>query len=463
MKVLFFRPGFFSRYFNELKSILMLSLPIFMTQLGMTAMGFIDTVMAGHYDKTALASVAIGSSLFFPFVISLNGIMMAVVAITAQHKGAGNEEKAVSVLSDSLWIGLFFAAVLFALFINPDFILEFMNLDSEVKKVVKGYLFGISTGLPAVSVYLCLKSFIEGFGKTRPEMFISLISLIFNFFANNALIYGRFGFREMGGAGCGLATGLTFWLFFILMLIYYFIDKEVRRMKIYKKIRLPKFQGIKEILYLGIPIGGTLFMECSIFACITLFIGVLGPAVVGGHQITLNYSSLVFSLPLSIGMAVTIRTGHEIGKKNPHSARFSCLTGISFAMTAAVCTLLFTRFCPELIASFYTDEQEVKNIAVSLLKTAALYQVSDAMMVIAQSGLRGYKDANVTFILTFAAYWVITLPIGYVISMTDWIVSPMGANGFWLSLIFGLTVSGIFLGLRLEYVSKKYINHHIPV
>jgi MATE family multidrug resistance protein len=451
------KSGFFSRYFKELKSIFILSIPIFMTQLGMTAMGFIDTVMAGHYSKTALAAVAIGSSLFFPFVISLNGIMMALVAITAHLKGAKNEKKTLEILSDSFWIGLFFAVLLFLFFKNPDFLLKFMNLDPEVKKVVKDYLFGISIGLPAVSIYLCLKSFIEGLGKTRPEMFISFIAVIFNFFANNILIYGKFGFKEMGGAGCGLATGLTFWLFFILMLFYYYVDQEVRKMKIYKKIRLPNFEGVKELLCLGIPIGGTLFMECSIFACITLFIGALGSAVVGGHQITLNYSSLVFSLPLSVGMAVTIRAGHELGRKKPHDARFSCIAGISFAMTAAFCTLLFTRFCPELIASFYTDDAEVKNIAVSLLKTAALYQVSDAMMVISQSGLRGYKDANVTFLLTFAAYWVITLPIGYVISMTDWVVSPMGANGFWLSLIFGLTVSGVFLGLRLNYVSKKYI------
>jgi MATE family multidrug resistance protein len=452
------RPGLLNRYLKELKSILFLSVPIFMTQVGMTAMGFIDTVMAGHYDTTALAAVAIGSSLFFPFIISFNGIMMALVAITAQLKGAGKETKAAKALSNSFWIGIFFAIGLFLFFKEPDFILKFMGLETEVRTVVKGYLLGISAGLPAVCIYLCLKSFIEGLGKTRPEMFISFIALIFNFFANNALIYGKFGFREMGGAGCGLASGLTLWVFLILMILYYYIDKEVRIMKIYKKIGLPDLAGIKEILYLGLPIGATLFMECSIFACITLFIGVLGPAVVGGHQITLNYSSLVFSFPLSIGMAVTIRTGHEIGSSRPYQARFSCITGMSFAMTAAVCTLLFTRYFPELIASFYTDDPEVKIIAVSLLKTAALYQVSDAMMVIAQSGLRGYKDANVTFILTFVAYWVITLPIGYVISMTDWIVSPMGANGFWLSLIFGLTVSGILLGIRLFYVSKKYIS-----
>jgi len=451
------KPSFFNRYFNELKSILLLSVPIFLAQLGMTAMGFIDTVMAGHYSSIDLASVAIGSSLFFPFIISLNGIMMAVVAITAQLKGARNEKKSLEILSDSFWIGLFFAAVLFFFFNRLDFILNFMELSAEVKKIVKGYLFGTSIGLPAIALYLCLKSFIEGLGKTRPQMFISLLAVVFNFFANNTLIYGKLGFKEMGGAGCGLATGLTLWFFLILLLFYSYIDEEIRKMEIFKKIRLPRLEGIKEILYLGLPIGGTLFMECSIFACITLFIGVLGPIVVGGHQITLNYSSLVFSLPLSIGMAVTIRTGHEIGKKDPYSARFVCITGISFAMSAAVCTLIFTRFCPEFIASLYTEDKEVIKIAVFLLKTAALYQVSDALMVISQSGLRGYKDANVTFLLTFVAYWVITLPIGYLISMTDWIVSPMGARGFWLSLILGLTVSGVFLGIRLYFVSKKFI------
>jgi MATE family multidrug resistance protein len=445
------------RISDELLLIFRLALPLLLTQLGFTVIGFIDTMMAGHYSKTALAGAAVGSSIFFPFVIAMSGIMMAVVPITAQLKGRGQIEKASEPVKDALWISFVSALALIFFFNNADFILEIMQISDDVSDVVKNYLIGVSIGMPAAGAYLVLKSFVEGLGKTRPQMFISFICVCFNYAANDILIHGKGGFPELGGAGCGWATGLTFWIFLLCIIIYCIFDKECSQFKIFSKFTLPSVKGSLEILKLGLPIGGTLFMECSIFACITLFIGVLGTAVVGGHQITLNYSGLIFSIPLSIGMAVTIRAGHSIGSKDPYAARFSCIIGSAAAIIIAFFTLAFTRLYPELIASFYTTEPDVIKTAVVLLKTAALYQVSDALMITCQSALRGYKDTIVTFLMTFTAYWIITLPLGYLISMTDIIVSPMGAEGFWVSLIVGLTVSGVLLCLRLKKVSNDYI------
>ncbi|MGM0417857.1 MAG: MATE family efflux transporter [Thermodesulfobacteriota bacterium] len=442
---------------NELHSIFRLALPLLLTQLGFTVIGFIDTMMAGHYSKTALAGAAVGSSIFFPFVIAMSGIMMAVVPVTAQLKGRGQQEKAFEPVKDALWISFVSALVLIFFFNNTDFILEIMQISDEVADVVKNYLIGVSIGMPAAGAYLVLKSFVEGLGNTKPQMFISFICVCFNYAANDILIHGKAGFPEMGGAGCGWATGLTFWIFLLSIIFYCIFNKECSQFKIFSNFTWPSLKGSLDILKLGLPIGGTLFMECSIFACITLFIGVLGPAVVGGHQITLNYSGLIFSIPLSIGMAVTIRTGHSIGSKDPYAARFSCIIGSAAAILIAFITLVFTRLYPELIASFYTTEPDVIKTAVVLLKTAALYQVSDALMITCQSALRGYKDTNVTFLMTFTAYWIITLPLGYIISMTDIIISPMGAQGFWISLIVGLTISGILLSLRLKKVSNDYI------
>lgn len=448
---------FCHRYVEELKCIIKLAFPLVLTQLGISAIGFIDTMMAGHFSKTALAATAVGSSIFFPFIIAFSGIMMSVVPITAQLKGRGHEYEAPFVVKEALWIAFVFSGVIFYFVNHVDFLIKIMELSPEVSDVVRGYLQGASIGLPAAGCYLVLKSFVEGLGRTKPQMFFSFICVFFNYFANDILIHGKYGFPALGGAGCGWASGFTFWVYLICIVIYINFNKECRKLKVFSHFSLPTKKGISEVLRLGIPIGATLFMECSIFACITLFIGVLGPVIVGGHQITLNYSGLVFAIPLSIGMAITIRTGHAIGRRDALGARFSCITGSSFAMLIAVFTLCLTRFCPRLIALCYTEDAEVIAVAVSLLKIASLYQISDAMMVTCQSALRGYKDANVTFLLTFTAYWVITLPLGYTLSMTDWLIEPLGAKGFWISLIAGLTISGIFLCLRLNNVSKRYI------
>lgn len=442
---------------GEVFAISRLAFPIVLSQLSVAAAGFIDTMMAGHYSSNALAGAAVGGSLIFPFIIALNGVMMAVTPITAQLTGAGKKAASGRVVRQALWLALFFSALLVVGVRHVDPVLAWMKTPGEVVPIVKGYLCGISLGFPAMACYFVLKSYAEGIGKTHPQMMISLVTVPFNYLANDILIYGKFGMPALGGAGCGWASGLTFWLFFLLMLLYTSLSRTCREGAPFSEFSLPCISGLRELLILGLPIGGTIFMECSIFACITLFLGGLGPVVVGGHQITLNYSGLVFSIPLSIGMALTIRAGHAIGAGDPEGARFTCFTGCLMAMAVSLFTSGFTLSHAETIVGVYTRDPGVTAVAVELLFFAALYQFSDAIMTTSQGALRGYKDAKVTFFLTFTAYWLITLPLGYALSMTDMLVPAMGARGFWLSLIAGLTVSGLFLGLRLHHISGRAV------
>ncbi|MEA1968997.1 MAG: MATE family efflux transporter [Thermodesulfobacteriota bacterium] len=450
-------PTLWINFIPELREIIILALPIFISQLAIIATGFIDTTMAGHFSNNALAGAAIGSSICFPLIIALNGVLMSVTPITAQLVGAGRYLEIGPKVRQALWIGLFLSILMIFGKESVAPLLGAMKLSPEVTAIVEGYLKGISIGFPAIAGYFVLKSFAEGFGKTRPQMVISIITVLFNYFANDILIHGKYGFPQLGGAGCGWASGLTFWVFLLCMVFYLFSNEISSKSGLFSKFGFPSLQGMSEIVILGLPIGGTLFMECSIFACITLFISILGPVIVGGHQIALNFSGMIFSIPLSIGMALTIRTGHAIGRKDPKAARFTCITGCLFAMAISMITINLTLFFSEQIVSIYTKDPDVSKIAVSLLFFGALYQFSDSIMTTSQGALRGYKDANMTLILTFVAYWVITMPLGYTIAMTDLIIPGIGARGFWLSLIAGLTISGIFLVFRLNFVSAKHI------
>ncbi len=274
----------------ELKEIVRLSLPIVIAQLSIIATGFIDTMMAGNYSNNALAGAAVGSSLCFPFIIALNGVMMAVTPITAHLTGAGRKGESGKVVRQALWLGLFVSALLFIGSRCIDPLLAIMQTTEEVIPIVKGYLTGISYGFPAIACYFVLKSYAEGIGKTKPQMVISLLTVPFNYFVNDILVYGRFGLPEMGGIGCGWASGLTFWLFFFLMLGYTILNKSCRKGGVFSEISFPSISGI------------------------------------------------VFSIPLSIGMALTIRSGHALGRKDPEAARCACITGCILAM----CISLFT-------------------------------------------------------------------------------------------------------------------------
>ncbi len=214
-------------------------------------------------------------------------------------------------------------------------------------------------------------------------------------------------------------------------------------------------EGATQILRLGLPIGASLLVESSIFALIALFLAPLGAVAVAAHQITLNYSSLIFMIPLSLSSAMTIRVGHAVGRGRFDRARLVSHTGLTLtsliALGTAVCTLLLAG--P--IAGLYTHDPQLILSVVGLLTLNAIYQLPDALQVGAAASLRGYKDTRVPLLLVVIAYWVISLPLGYTLALTDLWGAPMGARGFWISLIIGLSIAALLLGSRLRRVEGR--------
>jgi MATE family multidrug resistance protein len=214
-------------------------------------------------------------------------------------------------------------------------------------------------------------------------------------------------------------------------------------------------EGATQLIRLGLPIGLCLLVEASIFALIALFLAPLGALAVASHQITLNYSSLIFMIPLSISSAITIRVGHAIGKQRFDRARLVSITGLTLNSSIALVTALLTLIFAENIAEIYTHDPRVISIAVGLLYLNALYQFSDAFQVGAAAALRGYKDTRVPLLMIIFAYWVIGLPLGYSLALTDFWGTPLGAKGFWISLIVGLSIAAVLLGTRLRKVGIR--------
>ncbi|MDF5462904.1 MATE family efflux transporter, partial [Vibrio parahaemolyticus] len=203
------------------------------------------------------------------------------------------------------------------------------------------------------------------------------------------------------------------------------------------------------------PVAAALFFEVTLFAVVALLVSPLGPIIVAAHQVAINFSSLVFMLPMSIGAAVSIRVGHRLGEENVDGARVASRVGIMVGLALSVLTAILTVLSREWIAELYTSNPEVITLAMHLLVFAAVYQCTDAVQVIAAGALRGYKDMRAIFNRTFIAYWILGLPIGYVLGRTDWIVEPMGAQGFWLGFIIGLSSAAFMLGVRMRWMHRQ--------
>ena len=441
---------------TELKSLALLSGPIIAAQISHCAMGFVDTVMAGRVGSLDLAAVAMGSSIWFPVFLFVLGILMAVTPSVAQLHGAGKKEEIGHHVRQALILSLFLSLAAMLALRHAGPVLSLMEVDPAAATLTQGYLKGVAWGMPAIAVYFVLRHFSEALSCTKPSMIIGFVGLGVNIAANYVLIFGKLGLPALGGVGCGYATAATMWVMAGCMLATVLRGKIFRRARLFARWPKPDLRELAQILRLGIPIGCAFFVEASIFAVIALLLGSMGADIVSAHQICLNFASLIFMVPMSISTAISVRVGQAIGRGDPGSARRSGYTGIALTVVLAVLTAAFTLLFPSSITALYTDNAEVARIATGLLFLAALFQVSDAVQVSTAGALRGYKDTRTPMLLLVVAYWVVGLPLGYTLGLTELWGESMGAAGFWIGLIAGLTVAAVLLSLRLRTVSRRF-------
>ncbi len=260
---------------------------------------------------------------------------------------------------------------------------------------------------------------------------------------------------ELGGIGCGVATASVYWVMFFCMLSWVRRARSMRDIHNAERFSKPDFVVIQRLVQLGLPIALALFFEVTLFAVVALLVSPLGIVDVAGHQIALNFSSLMFVLPLSLAAAVTIRVGFRLGQGSTLEAQTSARTGVGVGVCMAVITAVFTILMREQIALLYNDNPEVVALASQLMLLAAIYQISDSIQVIGSGILRGYKDTRSIFFITFTAYWVLGLPSGYLLALTDIVVPRMGPAGFWCGFIIGLTSAAVMMMLRMRFLQRQ--------
>lgn len=433
-------------------------MPILITQIAMYMITFFDILMTGRYDTYHLAGVTIGSSFWVPVYTGLAGILMALTPIIAQHSGAKNEQEIRPSVQQGLYISVVLSIVVFLVIrygVGP--ILNAMPLEEQVRIVASDYLLGMSFGLLPLFGYAVLRSLFDGLGQTRVSMSIVLLAAPINVSLNYLLIYGHFGFPELGGAGAGYASAITYWLIFFIACMTAAKFGPFRNLLVFQQWAKVSFQKWKEILSIGIPMGISIFVEISIFSIVTLLMANYSTATISAHQIALNFTSLLYMIPLSISMGVTILVGQEIGAKRYADAKQYGYLSIGLAVLFSFIAIAILLIFREQIAGLYTADIDIVKLSMHFFIYAAFFQLSDAIQAPVQGILRGYKDVNITFLMAIVSYWVLGLPIGYMMAN----FTNFGPYGYWIGLITGLTVGAITLALRLHFIQKKYASQAI--
>jgi MATE family multidrug resistance protein len=445
---------------TEMRALWHLAWPILVGLLANVGMAVADVAMAGHASANDLAGVSLGVSIWNMVIITLMGVMMSVSPLVAHYVGAQELQRVPHVVRQAMWKALGVGLIAFVLTNLAAEVFHSMALDPLVRDVALGFVHITSFALPAFACYRVLYGYSTSLNQTKPIMGIAIAALLLNIFINWLLVFGHWGFPALGGLGCAWATLLCVWFNLGGLLWWMRRSPAFQSTWPFARYEAPHWPQVKHLLQLGLPIGITYFAETSAFSLIALLVARFGSTQVAAHQIALNFTSLVFMVPLSMGIALLTRVGQSLGAGDPVAARFRAWVGVGTALGVAVLSATGMALFNHQIAAAYTNDAAVVSLAASLLFLAAIFQLSDATQVVTSCAIRGYKVTRAPMVIHLTAFWVFSLPLGYALGLApDWLpwhpAQPMAAQGFWIALVVGLTVAAVGLTGLLRYVARE--------
>ena len=434
----------------EARANLKLALPLIAAQLAGVGMGTIDTIMAGRLGKEALAAVAAGANLNVVFFVFFMGLLMACSPIVAHRAGAGHADERVGAFTREallLSVGIAVVWVLCAHLIAAPVLLN-IGLAPETGQVAADFMRALSWSGFGFSAWFVLRFVAEGMGNTKPILFSGVAGLLSNFLFAWIFMYGKFGVPAMGAVGCGWATTISSLLMALVLAAQYRFYAPLRQLAAFKP-QWPRLgQDAREVLRLGFPIGLILLAEAGLFVLTAMWMARFGDGTMAAYQIALNFASVLFMIPLGVGLATTVRVGHAMGAGQSAVARFRGSVGMKLGLLNAASNASIMVLFSALIARLYTNDAEIAAVATHFLWLAAAFQFVDGLQVTANGALRGIKDTRVPMMITVAAYWFFGMPVAHVLAFS----TSLGPSGLWWGLTSGLAVAAV--GLSLRFMNK---------
>jgi MATE family multidrug resistance protein len=450
--------SFWKTFKNDLISTLKLSYPIVIGQIGIVLMGVADTVMVGELGADDLAAAGISNSIFFVISIIGIGVMSLVSPLIATAKSQNNSHECSLILSNAFQIAVWLGLAVSLVIVIFSFNFEIFGQKPEVAKLAVSYFIIIGVSSLPMFVFMSLKNFTDGLTFTKPAMYITFLGLGNNVLWNWILIHGKFGFPTLGLDGAGYATLFTRILMAILM--YLFILNSRRLKSFLPDFSLFKYNSLisNKIWRLGLPAGLQYFFEVGAFGGAAMMIGWLGTYQLAAHQVAINLASVTYMIAAGFAAAGSIRVGDAKGEgSKSKTLRYGTSAMFLAILFMGIACLAFVIFNQSLVGLYQVKEQEVFDIAVSLLIIAGFFQLSDGIQVVALGALRGLEDVNIPTAITMVAYWVIGIPLSYVFGF----ILKWDVQGVWIALSLALTFSAICLTTRFYILANRssyYLN-----
>lgn len=445
---------FYHKYRPYYKENLWLAIPVVISQLGHTLVQTADSIIVGHFAGTiSLAAVALVNSIFVIGLVIGLGISYGITPLIAQHNGRNEHNECGQLLSNSLLINTITGFVLFVLIsFGAMLLIGHLDQSAEVVRQARPYLFLMGISLVPLLIFNTFKQFAEGLGFTKQAMMISIWGNILNICLGIIFVKGMFGIAPMGIRGVGYSTLIDRCTMATVMGTYVFRSKHFRiYLKSFALKNIDKLRSLR-ILRIGAPVALQYTFEISAFSGAAILIGTISPVAQAAHQVAISLAALTYMAASGVSAAAAIKSGNFFGAKKHRDLRLSAISNYHIVILfMTIAAILFT-FGNHLLPWIYTSDKSVIVIAAQLLIIAAFFQLFDGTQVVGLGVLRGMGDVNVPTLITFIAYWIIGLPMGYLLG----IHLNLGVNGVWYGLVLGLLTASLLLFIRFQLMSKKH-------
>lgn len=436
-------------YPQHIRAVLTLGLPLIGSQLALFAIGLADTIMLGWYGVEPLAASVLATSLFFLLFLMGAGFAFAVMPMAAEAASRDDIVRTRRVTRMGLWLSVIFSAAALPIMFWSNALYSILGQEPRLAELAQSYLRIAGFGLIPALLVTVLRSFLSALERTQIILWITLLAVVTNACLNWVFIFGNLGFPELGIRGAAIASVATQTQSLLLSVAYIVFLKPLQVYALFQRIWRPDWVAFGEVFRLGWPIGLTNLAETTMFTVSAIFVGLIGTIPLAAHGIALQIASGTFMVHVGLSQAATIRAGRALGRGDVPGLGRGARTAFGLSMVFVAVTVLVFLLVPELLVSgFIAPEEaartEIIAIGVTLLAVAALFQLVDAVQVMALGMLRGIQDTRMPMIYATISYWVVGIPASYLIG----IHLNFGPVGVWLGLVIGLALAAVLIWAR---------------
>ncbi len=448
-----------SPFYSESKEFLKLAIPLISAQITQSAIGLVDTLMMGRLGSETLAAGGLAAMTFMSFLYTAVGVVMGISPIVAAAYGAGQQARIEQVVGQGCWLALGLTIPNIWIIANLDMLMRQLGQAETTVVLGNTYLDIMVWGFFPALGFALLRSVVAALADARPVMIIMMGGTLLNIVGNYILGFGKFGFPRLEIAGLAIASVVALWFMFLALLLYIWNNKELQAYQLLQKWPALNLPILKELLWLGLPIGIATILETGLFTIVTYLMGVLGTAVLAAHQIVFQTIIITFMVPLGMSFAATIRVGQWFGQGDRRGAtragQVSLVMGSGFMSIMVVMLLVF----PQQIIGLYIDLQDPHNAAVislatPMMRVAAVAQIIDGLQKIAMGTLYGLQDTRIPVLLSFAAFWGVGLTSGYLLGFH----TSLGGTGLWIGQTLGVAIAALMFVWRFHHLTSPKLS-----